>query len=99
MLIRTHDRPIAWTLDTSSPAVRVEPITVALVQKHLRFGSSSESDLIGMYLATARTYFEEQASRQCIDAIWEYSLDAAPCQHRIELPRPPLVSVSSITYD
>jgi uncharacterized phiE125 gp8 family phage protein len=51
-----------------------------------------------VWIRSAREYFEEQTSRQCITATWEYWLSAFPCDGIIELPRPPLQAVQSVTY-
>jgi len=98
-MIHTDDRPISYTMNGASPAERLEPITLDWAKLHLRFPSTAEDTLLATYLAAARMHFEEQTRRQCLDAIWEYALDGVPDQTVIELPRPPLASVVSVTYD
>lgn len=97
--IATVDRPVSYTMSNASPNDRVEPITLAMVKKHLRFLSNSEDDLIHGWIVAARQYFEEQTGRQLIDAVYEYALDRCPTYRQIELPRPPLVSVESVVYE
>lgn len=99
MLITADDRPVSFTMD-GSPLERVEPVTLTLVKQHLHMGSvTSQDDLIADWIAAARSYFEEQTGRQCVDAVWEYALDGVPVGCVIELPRPPLAEVESIVYD
>lgn len=50
------------------------------------------------YISASRTYFEEQTGRPTITQTREYALDAVPYQTAIEIPHPPLLSVSSVTY-
>ncbi len=97
--IRTDDRPISFTMNGASPAERLEPITLAWAKAHLRYTASTEDVLITSYLAAAREYFEDQTRRQCVDAVWEYALDTVPDERVLEIPRPPLASVVSVTYD
>ncbi len=98
-VIGTVDRPVSFTMENGSPDQRVEPITLALVKQHLRFAPTTEDELLNAWIAAARTHFEEQTSRQSVDAVYEYALDRFPISRRIELPRPPLVSVASVVYD
>lgn len=77
----------------------VEPLSLDFVKKQRRFTSSSLDSLFDLWISTARQYFERQTSRQLITATWEYWLTSFPYQGSIELPRPPLQSVVSITYD
>lgn len=99
MLIAAVDRPIAFTMESGSPSQRVEPITLAWIKKHLRFPFTREDLVLSTYVPAARTYFEEQTGRECVDATYEYALDGVPVAGVIELPRPPLVRVTAITYD
>lgn len=99
MIIHTDDRPIGFTMETGSPTQRLEPITLALAKLQARFPSAAEDLLLPIYLVAARTYFEEQSGRQCVDATWEYGLDGVPDERVIQLPRPPLASVVEVTYD
>ncbi len=98
-IIPSIDRPVSFTMSADSPQVRVEPVSLDQAKAALRFSSTSEDLLIKGWIMAARSLFEEQAGRQLVDAVWEYALDGPPQSARIELPRPPLVSVSSVTYD
>jgi uncharacterized phiE125 gp8 family phage protein len=75
-----------------------EPLTVETAKTHLRFASAFEDTLIEGWIASARLYFEEQTGRQVIPATWSYWLERFPCQREIELPKPPLIDVTAVTY-
>jgi uncharacterized phiE125 gp8 family phage protein len=75
----------------------IEPLDLAQVKKHLRFSSTTEDTLLDGWIAAARQYFEEQTGRQVMQATWELWLDAFP-SGRIELPKPPLIDVVSVSY-
>lgn len=98
-IITTDDRPVSFTFEASSPAQRVEPVTLEFTKAHLRFPSSAEDLLIAGAISAARAYFEEQTGRQTIDAVYEYALDATPASRVLELPRPPLADVVGVYYD
>lgn len=49
-------------------------------------------------LAAARGIVEEYTRRALITQTWELTLEAFPCSGVIDLPRPPLIAVSSIQY-
>lgn len=97
--IRVDDRPVSYTMESGSPTERVEPITLEQTRAHLRLTSTSEDAMLNVWRSAARTHFEEQTGRQCVDAVWEYALDGSPYQGVLELPRPPLASVVSVVYD
>jgi len=91
MLIATDDRPVTIS--------RTSPIPLDVAKSHLRFRSSSEDDLVQIYVAMAVSFFEEQSGRQCINGTREFAVAGGPCQRYIELPVAPLVSVASVKYD
>jgi len=101
MIITTTDRPVTYTRVNSSPAERLEPIDLTWGKQQLRVAptATSEDNLIADAIAAARSYFEEQTGRQCLDAEWEYALDGVPDEASIELPRAPLARVVAVTYD
>jgi len=98
-LIHATDRPVSWTMSGSSPNDRVEPLDLDMTKKALRITSTSDELLVASWIAAARSYFEEQTGRQAVDAVWEWGLDCPPCVRTLQVPRPPLVEVESITYD
>lgn len=71
-----------------------------LVKLQRRVGSSTALDaLFRTWILAAAAHFEEQTGRPVMRADFEYRLDCFPPRDRfIEIPRTPLVSVSSITY-
>jgi len=73
-----------------------EPITVDVMQDHLRVDSDDEETLIESLITTARITVEHWTARQLITATWNLYLDAFKAEIRV--PYPPLQSVSSIKY-
>lgn len=76
-----------------------EPIdTDDELKTHLRIDHNEEDDLLDGLVEAARKTFEEMTHRALITQTWRYTLDAWPDGRIIALPRPPLQSVSSISY-
>ncbi len=75
-----------------------EPITLADAKEHLRVSHSADDDYITALTITARRWCEGLTRRQLVQATLEYTLDGFPARGEIEIPRPPLVSVTSIKY-
>jgi uncharacterized phiE125 gp8 family phage protein len=81
----------------SEPAV--EPLDVEFVKLQRKAGSSTAQDLLyDLWIAAARNHFESMTGWQCIDCVWEDRFDAFPVQNQIQLSRPPLREVDSVTY-
>lgn len=76
----------------------VEPVTVDEVKLSLRFPLTSEDPLIAMDIAAGRLHVEQETGRQLLEATWVRSLEGFPADGLIELPRPPLLAVESVTY-
>lgn len=90
------------TVASASPAVL--PITLSYAKEHIRALGTADDTLTTIRILAAASYFEEQTGRQLLTATREAWLDAFPfigasggCA-RIELPKPPLQSVVSVTY-
>lgn len=85
-------------------APTVEPITVADLETHSRLGSGyiaslSETAAAGIFIAAVRQRCEAITRRQLINATWDLILDGFPGGRTpIEIPLPPLQSITSITY-
>jgi uncharacterized phiE125 gp8 family phage protein len=77
----------------------LEPLDLEEVKKQRRFTSTSIDTLFDMWMGASRQDFESETGVQLLTATREYALDATPCADRIEIPRPPLRSIVSITYD
>lgn len=78
----------------------VEPITLAEAKAQCRVESSvtEEDALITGYIAAARRWCERLGWQSCMTQTLELWLDNWPAADRLTLPRPPLQSVTSITY-
>lgn len=78
-------------------APATEPITVAEAKLHLRVDGADEDLLIQSLIAAARAYAEAFTHRALITQTWDLKLGAFPCGD-IWLPKPPVSSVTSISY-
>lgn len=85
----------------------LEPVTLDDAKVHLRLSPTlatgpGEDGEIERLIRTARTWCESSTGRQLITATWKLTLPAfqytRPNAPRILLPRPPLQTVTSITY-
>lgn len=80
-------------------APAAEPLSLAEAKAHLRVDGSDEDSLITDLIKAARETFEQETGRQVITATWRGSMDRFPLQsERIHFPKPPLASVTSVTY-
>lgn len=77
---------------------QVEPITLAEAKANLRVDIDDDDDLINGLIVAARQRFERVTGRQAIEATFDLRLVGFPCGAEIVLPKPPLISVTSITY-
>jgi uncharacterized phiE125 gp8 family phage protein len=86
-------------------SLKTAPVALALdwvqeVKGHLRLDSDEEQPRVASILIPAATQFaESETGRQLITATWTLYLDKFPCSgQRIELPKPPLKTVTSVKY-
>ena len=79
---------------TTPPAT--EPITLAEANLHLKVDTTDDDSLITRLIAAARARAEWHTGRAFITQTWTLHLDAWPACGIIELPLPPLQSVTSI---
>lgn len=79
-------------------APAVEPVSIEEAKLHLRVDHSSDDALIGSLIAAAREWVEQATRRSLITQTWRLRLEELPVEECVELPRPPLQSVSSFTY-
>lgn len=75
-------------------APAIEPLTLDEAKNHLRVDSADDNVLITALIITARQMVEKETKRAFITQTWQMYLDAAPAE--IEIPKPPLQSISSI---
>lgn len=89
-----------------------EPVTEIEAKHQIRLDEADDAPNLVNYIASARRYVEEQTRRQLVTATWKLKLDDFPISdaavsrnypffgsdRRISLPRPPLQSVTEITY-
>jgi uncharacterized phiE125 gp8 family phage protein len=81
---------------TVEPAV--ELVSTAEAKAHLRVDHSEDDTYIGSLITAAREHIEETTARALVTQTWTWKLDRFPGDGVILLPRPPLQSVTSITY-
>src|SRR3954453_3955872 len=79
-------------------APSTEPISTADAQLQCRVDASDEDALIDALVKAAREHVETFTHRALITQTWDLKLDAFPCTGEIWLPKPPVASVTSITY-
>ena len=79
----------------------VEPVSLEEAEDHLRLSETStgsEDPVIISYIKTARRVCEQVQNRAYVWQTWNLFLDGFPSKSYIEIPRPPLVSVTHIKY-
>lgn len=89
-----------WHLELVT-APSVEPLSVPEAKAHCRVTTNDDDDYIADLITLAREYVELNihGGRQLCTATWDQRLDCFPCgRSRLELPKPPLQSVTSVTY-
>lgn len=73
-----------------------EPLSVPEAKDWARITEDFEDDIIEGLIRSARSHVETLCGRALITQTWELYLDEFPCQ--IDVPRPPLQSVTHIKY-
>jgi uncharacterized phiE125 gp8 family phage protein len=82
----------------STGASTDEPLSVADLRGHIRFGSDTDDFVIAQKITAARQRIERRTLRACLRAQFDLAFDRFPCDGRpIRLPRLPLVSVDTVT--
>lgn len=81
---------------TTPPAT--EPVTLAEARAHLKVDGNEEDPYIESLIAAARESCEVFQGRAYVEQTITLKLDEFPCNGRIEIPRPPLISIESLTY-
>lgn len=85
-----------WSLSLVT-APTAEPLTLPEAKAHLRVDFSDEDQYITDLIASARRHLERKLDRTFLPTSWRLSMDYFP-PWEIRLPRPPLVSITSVTY-
>jgi len=88
-----------WLNLVTPPAEAVEPVTLTEAKAHLRIDAdiTTYDQLVTDLIVAARDRAELETNRQLLTAGYQLVMDAFPCGP-IELPRPPLQSVTAVTY-
>jgi uncharacterized phiE125 gp8 family phage protein len=73
-----------------------EPLTVQEAKDWARITESEDDDLVQGLIRAARCHVEQLTGRALLTQTWDLYLDCFPWQ--IDVPRPPLQSVTSIKY-
>lgn len=88
--------PLTFNRTTDAAA---EPILWPEAQTHLRLDTNDDQALVEGLIVTARMSVEEFTQRQLITATYTLKMDTFPSSDcAIELPRPPLISLTSVAY-
>ncbi len=77
-------------------APALEPVTLDEAKAHLKIDVSDDDALITTLIAAARARAEWHTGRAFVTQGWRLWLDAWPCEP-VEIPLPPLQSVSAVT--
>lgn len=85
-----------WGLTRTADAT-TEPVTLAEAKNHMRVSHQDEDGLIDALIPAARQWVEHFTKRALVDQTWQLTLDAFPAAE-LWIPRPPLMSVTSIDY-
>jgi uncharacterized phiE125 gp8 family phage protein len=77
----------------------IEPVTLAEARAHLRVDLVDDDGLIEGLIRTVREYVEVHVLRRALlTQTWDMYLDAWPESDRVDVPLPPLQSVSWVKY-
>lgn len=79
-------------------APTVEPVTLAEAREHCRIDNDDENRTLTRLIQSAREQVENDTARALITQTLRMYLDEFPDGDAIELPRPPLATITSLTY-
>jgi len=74
------------------------PLSVAEIKDALSVYDATQNTLVERALKAAVNISETFTNRRFVTQTWEYYLDSWPDSRDIEIPLPPLVSITSIKY-
>jgi uncharacterized phiE125 gp8 family phage protein len=76
-----------------------EPVELEIAKAHCRVTFTDDDGFFeDELIPTARDRAELTTQRQLIEATWDLKLEAFPCDGWIDIPKPPLIAVVSVTY-
>lgn len=77
-----------------------EPVSLAEAKAALRLDGTADDSLVGGLITAARESAENYTGRAFVTQTWRMVLPSFPCgtDRRIYLPKPPVQSVTSVTY-
>jgi len=79
-------------------APTIEPVTLDEAQAHLRLDQNVDDVLVETLIQAAREIAEAHTRRAIMLQTWDWKLDGFPACEPWELPKAPLLSVTSISY-
>lgn len=79
-------------------AATEHPLTTAELKAHSHIDTSDDDAQVAAYIAAATEDTQSFLHRQLCTATWVLTLDRFPCDDYIDLPRPPLQSVTHVKY-
>lgn len=91
-----YPNPVSGLVRSTPPAT--EPVSLTEAKLHVRQDGSGDDALITSLIQAAREYVESYTNRSLITQTWKLYLDRFPCEQFIYLPRPNLLTISSISY-
>jgi uncharacterized phiE125 gp8 family phage protein len=93
--------PLTLVLDTAPTGGGPpdgEPVTRDEARDYARITDTRGDSVVDGLITAARTYVERVYRIQLLTATWKLYLDGFPPRRSIIIPRPPLISVASVTY-
>lgn len=83
---------------TLSVAPAQEPVDLDAAKAQLRIDHDDDDDMIAALIVAARMSAEQYLGRSLITQTWIWRMDAFPATGPLMLPKPPVQSVSAVTY-
>lgn len=91
-----RDEGLLKTTIQTAPAV--EPVSTAEAKTHMRVTIATDDTYIDRLIQAAREWVEMVTARALINQTWDMYLDRFPSANEIEIPYPPLGSVTHVKY-
>lgn len=94
----THLREFVTRGRTLVTAPAEEPLSLSLVKDHLRETGDGQDFVIDDLIVTARQWAEKRRWEALITQTWDFTWDRFSGGRELDVPLPPLQSVTSVTY-